>query len=79
MDWIVVDWNVVLDIAVMLGLGVLAVFGLVAFAMPDPKGERLRALPRGTRRVTNADLEEAHDRAWREEMAASSMRRGGGL
>lgn len=69
------NWNVLLDIAAMLAAGALGVFGLVAYAMPS--NVRLRALPRGTRRVTQADLEEANNRAWREDMAAASMRQGG--
>lgn len=60
-------WPSLLNIGVMLAAGLLGVFGLVAYATRP--GARQRALPRGTKRVTDADLKEASDRAWREETA----------
>ena len=74
------DLKLLLEISILLGIGLLGVFGLVAFAMPrNLKGERVRALPRGTRRVTQADLLEANDRAWHERHAVAALHRGGGL
>lgn len=70
------NWPVLLDIAAILAMGLLGVFGLVAYAMRS--SVRSRALPRGTSRLTQADLQEAHDRACIEEMAQKSMRMAGG-
>jgi len=59
-------------------IGMVGVWALVAYAMRGVP-VRVRALPRGTRPVTQAELDEAHERMWKNDQAVEALRKAGVL